>query len=65
MKIIITDSAEEQLLELKNDPTKSGVFKQVSKALRFMAANLRHNGLQTHKYDDIENPFDKNKPVFE
>ena len=49
MEIVLTDPAKEQLTDLKNDPAKSGVHKQVSKTLRFMAADLRHNSLQTHK----------------
>ena len=42
-----------------------GLFKQVYKAIELLRNNPRHPGLHTHEYDSIDNPFDKNKKVFE
>ena len=42
-----------------------GLFKQVHKTIELLRNNPKHPGLQTHEYDSIENPYDKNKKVFE
>lgn len=42
-----------------------GLFKQVHACLQKLLNNPRHPGLQTHKYHSLENPFDRNQPVFE
>ena len=65
LSISYTDQAKEQLKELKNDQANKAAHKAVSKILKYMAADLRHPSLGTHKYDDYENPIDKAKPVFE
>ena|SRR5580692_9096613 len=42
-----------------------GLFKQVYKCIKWLAANPRHPGLQTHEYHDLPNPYDQNQKVFE
>lgn len=42
-----------------------GLFKQVEKCVRLLLENPRHPGLQTHRYDSIEHPYDKSAKVFE
>lgn len=49
----------------KKSSKAEGLFKQVAKTIALLADNLRHPGLKTHEYDSIENPFDKQKKVFE
>jgi hypothetical protein len=53
----------------KKKTTKSskaeGLFKQVAKTIKLLSNNPRHPNLNTHEYDSIENPFDKQKKVFE
>jgi hypothetical protein len=44
---------------------QEGLFKQVAKALRLLAENPRHPGLQTHEYESLEHPFDSSQKVFE
>lgn len=42
-----------------------GLFKQVEKCVRLLLDNPKHPGLNTHEYDSIENPYDRNGKVFE
>jgi hypothetical protein len=44
---------------------QEGLFKQVHEALKKLEQDPRHPGLQTHEYDAIQNPYDKNAKVFE
>ena len=44
---------------------EEGLFEQVLKTLDLLAANVRHPGLKTHKYDEISNPVRPDEPVFE
>lgn len=44
---------------------QEGLFKQIAKAVQLLLADPRHPGLQTHEYDSLPNPFDKNGKVFE
>lgn len=43
-----TEDAEATLIQLKNDPSKKRILKDVLKALRFMESDLRHPSLNTH-----------------
>jgi hypothetical protein len=66
----LTDKAEAALNSRKSKgKTKSskieGLFKQVYKAVELLRANPKHPGLNTHAYDSITNPFDKDAKVFE
>jgi hypothetical protein len=44
---------------------QEGLFKQVAKAVRQLAADPRHSGLNTHEYASLTNPFDPKGKVFE
>jgi hypothetical protein len=44
---------------------EEGLFKQVHKAIRLLASNPRHPGLQTHEFTSIPNPYDQRQKVFE
>jgi hypothetical protein len=59
----LTPEADTQLTELHRDPGHLKRFKAVSKTLRFLAANPRHPGLQTHKYTSLSGP--SGEEVFE
>jgi len=48
----------------KSSP-QEGLFGQVAKTLRLLAADPRHPGLRTHAYHSLENPFDAGAKVFE
>jgi hypothetical protein len=42
-----------------------GLFKQVNKCVRQLAANPRHPGLQTHEFESMIHPYRKDQKVFE
>lgn len=44
---------------------QEGLFKQVAKALQLLAENPRHTGRNTHEYDSLDHPLEKNGKVFE
>jgi hypothetical protein len=44
---------------------QEGLFKQVAKAIRQLADDPRHTGLNTHEYSSLQNPFDPKGKVFE
>jgi len=56
-KLKYTEAAEEHLLDLKNDPSKHRILKDVIKALRYMETNLRHPSLNTHEYHGLTGPL--------
>lgn len=62
-KINFLESAEQELIELRDDPSKKVVFKAVYKSVNLMATNIRHPSLNTHKYDEISGP--NGEEVFE
>ncbi len=41
-----------------------GLFKQVRKCIQLLQQNPRHPGLQTHEYESMANPFDKDQKGF-
>ena len=53
MHLLFSDDAKLTLIELENDKSKKGLFKQVKKILGFMETNLRHPSLNTHKFDGM------------
>jgi hypothetical protein len=60
-QIIYQPSAEATLINLEQtDPKK---YRKVLKTLALMETNLRHPGLQTHKFDDLFGP--NGEEVFE
>lgn len=58
-----TDEAKTNLEALRRDPSKEAALKAVQKALGYMETNLRHPGLNTHKYASIRGP--RGEDVFE
>lgn len=58
-----TEEAEKELNELKENRSKKVQAKAVIKCLRFMAENLKHPSLNTHKYDEFCGP--KGEEIFE
>jgi tetrahydrodipicolinate N-succinyltransferase len=64
-------TAASELLKLrtgkgkKKSSKQEGLFKQVHKTISLLRTNPRHPGLNTHEYDSIQNPYDKNQKVFE
>jgi len=50
---------------IKKSAKEEGLLKQVAKTVSLLKNNPRHPGLNTHEYDSIPNPYDKNKKVFE
>jgi hypothetical protein len=60
-RIKLTSEAKEVLIQLANaDPKK---YKKVLKTLGLMQVNLRHPGLNTHKFNSLTGP--KGEDVFE
>ena len=58
-----TPSAKQDLKELKRSAHLEKRFKAVSKALKLLADNPRHPGLQTHPYTSLLGPH--REKVFE
>jgi len=58
-----TPTAKENLKELKESPHLEKRFKAVSKALKFLQENPRHQSLQTHKFTSLSGPH--GEEVFE
>jgi hypothetical protein len=57
-------SAARKEFKKKKSSKAAGLFKQVSKCLRRLAANPRHPGLQTHEFESMRDPFHKDQKVF-
>ena len=55
-RVLFTTEAKEQLAELESRPALAIRFKAVLKCLVLIENNIRHPGLQTHKYDGLEAP---------
>lgn len=51
--------------KIKKSSNQEGLFKQVHKTLGYLSENPRHPSLNTHEYDSITNPYDKDEKVFE
>lgn len=49
-KLIFTKKADAQLNELENSSFQKRIFKEVTKALKYMETNLRHPSLNTHEF---------------
>ncbi len=58
-----TDEAKANLEALEKDSSHAAALKAVRKALGYMQTNLRHPGLNTHKYASIKGP--REEEVFE
>jgi hypothetical protein len=44
---------------------QEGLFKQIAKATRLLAADPRHSSLDTHEFDSLSNPVNPDEKVFE
>ena len=55
-EIVLSVEASKQLNELKGAKDKVIVYKAVVKALRILAENPRHPGLNTHEYSSLSGP---------
>jgi glycine cleavage system aminomethyltransferase T len=51
-----TAEANENYTLLKNDASQKRRYKAVKKTLNFLAANTRHNSLQTHEFMSLKGP---------
>ncbi len=58
-----TRQAREQLIALKENPSKAVIFKAVNKALHYLKVDPRHKSLNTHKYQTLTGP--SGEDVFE
>jgi hypothetical protein len=55
-EIRLTQTAREELRRLKATPAESGRYKQALKTIEFLASNLRHPSLKTHKFQSLSGP---------
>jgi hypothetical protein len=55
-EIILTEEADEYLKLLEADKGRKSTYKAVSKALRLMSTNLRHQSLATHDFYSKQGP---------
>lgn len=62
-ELIFSPRAAERYFELENNPSKQGIFKQVKKALAYLKEKPRHPSLNTHKYEELSEHYEKE--VFE
>ena len=53
-KLIFTKKADAQLNELENSSFQKRIFKEVTKALKYMETNLRHPSLNTHEFKSLK-----------
>ncbi len=61
--LVFTLRADQDLIELENDPSKKSVLKVVTKTLALMETNLRHQSLNTQEFTSLKGP--KGEKVFE
>jgi hypothetical protein len=64
-QIKFSQAAKSHHTELKTNPAKASILKQVNKSLGFLQTNPRHPSLHTHVYDSISHPWDFTQKVFE
>jgi len=58
-----TDGATETYNRLKNSPSDKKRYEAVKKTLKLLAANPRHNSLQSHEFTTLKGP--NGEKVFE
>ena len=58
-------AATRKRIKKKRSSRQEGLFKQVAKAVQLLLVDPRHPGQQTHEYDSLPHPYDKNGKVFE
>ncbi|MBS3907978.1 MAG: hypothetical protein KGZ49_13180 [Syntrophaceae bacterium] len=62
-ELIFTPQADEDLMEIENNPAQKNILKAVRKTLGFMETNLRHPSLNTHEFTSLRGP--NGEKVFE
>lgn len=62
-EIFVTEEAGSQLNELKAEKSLKKRYKAVIKAIGFLAANPRHQSLNTHEFTSLKGP--EGEKVFE
>jgi hypothetical protein len=62
-EIFLTEQARSQIKKLKTDKGLAKRYKAVKKTIRFLSANPRHPGLQTHEFSSLKGP--EEEKVFE
>ena len=62
-EIFLTDQARSQIKKLKTDKGLAKRYKAVKKTTRFLSANPKHPGLQTHEFSSLKGP--EGEKVFE
>lgn len=62
-ELVFTPRADQDLINLEEDPSKIKILKAVRKALGLMETNLRHPSLNTHEFKSLQGP--KGQKVFE
>jgi hypothetical protein len=62
-ELVFTDTAKQQLKDIEGNQAMAAVFKAVAKTLGLLSTNIRHPGLNTHKFDSIRGP--NGEEVFE
>lgn len=63
-EIYFTASAQAALSGLEKNRAKTGLVKQIKKAIYYLQQNPRHPSLKTHAYDSVPHPFSKQEKVF-
>jgi hypothetical protein len=52
-RLRFTNEADAQLRELRENPARTGIYKQVLKTLGLLELNTRHPSLNTHEYQSF------------
>ena len=55
-KLLFTNQASDDLIELEKNPTLLKRLKAVRKAIGYLEINPRHPSLNTHKYNSLNGP---------
>ncbi|MDP4840057.1 MAG: hypothetical protein NWR43_00490 [Alphaproteobacteria bacterium] len=56
-KLLFTEEASNNLIELNNEPSQEKRLKAVNKALGYLETNPKHPSLNTHEYDSLSREF--------
>lgn len=62
-EIFLTDTAKNQLKNIKKDNSLHKRYKAVVKTIHFLSSNPRHPGLNTHQFTSLSGP--KGEKIFE
>lgn len=56
-KLLFTEEASSNLIDLNKDQSKKKRLKAVNKALGYLETNPKHPSLNTHEYDSLTREF--------